>query len=351
MQQIQQALDTLMSNRNTGYLIALVVLVFFLSLSRAVTTLLLRISDRIAEKSGHPFGSALTDAVRKPLRLLIDVAGVYAALTFLPALAARPLIWPALLRLFRSLVIILVAWGFIRLESPDRLSIFLSLSKKFDPESNGVFFSFLSKALRFVTFALAVLIVAQEWNFSISGLLAGLGLGGLAFALAAKDMLSNIFAGIVILLDRPFKIGDWIQTGAVEGSVEDINFRSVKIRSAGQALVTVPNSSVVDSPITNYSRIGKRRVSFTIGVPAHTSADRLRACTEKISAVLATDPDIEDGSSVAAVEGISGGAIRLMILYYTVTADYNDFLKVREKVYYRLMEILTEAGIELSSAV
>lgn len=85
--------------------------------------------------------------------------------------------------------------------------------------------------------------IAQEWNYSISGLLAGLGLGGLAFALAAQDMLSNLFGGLVIFLDRPFGIGDWIQTGDTEGTVEDINFRSVKIRTFSQAVVTVPNSS------------------------------------------------------------------------------------------------------------
>ena len=99
--------------------------------------------------------------------------------------------------------------------------------------------------------------VAQEWDYRIDGFIAGLGLGGLAFSLAAKDTLSNVFGGLVVILDKPFSIGDWIKTPSVEGTVEDISFRSTKVRTFAQALVTVPNATLANEPVTNWTRMGK----------------------------------------------------------------------------------------------
>src|SRR5699024_1747974 len=106
--------------------------------------------------------------------------------------------------------------------------------------------------------AIGISIIAQEFNYNIGGVVAGLGLGGLAFALAAQDALANLFGGFVIITERPFSIEDWIQTPSVEGVVEDITFRSTKIRTFDQALVTVSNSTFDEEGITNCSRKSKR---------------------------------------------------------------------------------------------
>ena len=107
------------------------------------------------------------------------------------------------------------------------------LTKRLDLDRSIL--DFLAKLFRVLIVALAVIIIAQEWDYDVNGFLAGLGLGGLAIALAAKDAAANIFGGIVIVLDKPFSVGDWIHTPTVEGTVEEISFRSTKIRTFAQA--------------------------------------------------------------------------------------------------------------------
>src|SRR5699024_6731493 len=122
--------------------------------------------------------------------------------------------------------------------------------------------SFLSRALQFIIIAMAISIVLQEFDYHIGGLITGLGIGGLAISLAAKDALANLFGGVVIVTEKPFTINDWIMTPSVEGTVEDISFRSTKVRTFDQALVVVPNATLANEAITNWSKMGKRRISL-----------------------------------------------------------------------------------------
>ncbi|MFA1822484.1 mechanosensitive ion channel family protein [Virgibacillus oceani] len=119
-----------------------------------------------------------------------------------------------------------------------------------------------SRTLRIVIIAISFSIIAQEFGYDVNGFVAGLGIGGLAFALAAKDALANMFGGIIIITKKPFTIGDWVLTPSVEGTVEDISFRSTKVRTFAQALVTVPNATLSNEPITNWSKMGKRQITF-----------------------------------------------------------------------------------------
>ena len=123
----------------------------------------------------------------------------------------------------------------------------------------------LSKALRFVIIAIAITVILQEFDYEVSGFVAGLGLGGLAISLAAKEALANMLGGIVIITEKPFVIGDWIFTPSIEGTVVEITFRSTKVRTFADALVTMPNDTLVNEPITNWSRMEKRRHTFNLG--------------------------------------------------------------------------------------
>lgn len=308
---------------------------------------LFRPLKKLGEKTGSKWPEELQFGFEKPLRILWISFGIMAAYRACPVLYGGGVGWAVLLRCFRSLLILLVAWGLYRMADSDRLMT-VFLVKKFDLQIDAILFPFLSKAIRFAIGALALLIVAQEWNYSISGLLAGLGLGGLAFALAAKDMLANVFGGLVILLDKPFAMGDWIQAGDSEGTVEDMNFRSVKVRTFTQAIVTIPNTLLANEPVTNYSRMGKRKVTFRVGVRRDTEPERMKACTDGIRESLLANEGIEQDSVDVALDGIGENSLDLMISYYTRSADWKEYLKVRESAYYSVLEILKNQGAELA---
>ncbi len=163
--------------------------------------------------------------------------------------------------------------------------------------------------------------------------------------LRRKTCLQTCSAVLVILLDRPFTIGDWIKTGGVEGTVEDLNFRSIKIRTMEQTVVTVPNSLVASAPVENYSRMGKRRVDFTLTAAFDSKPERIQSCAGRIRELLAGSDDVESGSFSAALSGIGGNGPSLSVYYHTKTADYGEYLRVREKIYYEILQILQEEDV------
>ncbi|MFU0832372.1 MAG: Mechanosensitive ion channel family protein [Oscillospiraceae bacterium] len=332
----------------SGFVLPLAVFLLFYLLRGTVVSLLFKFAHRLDNfNKKSEWSGELEQSFQKPLRILITAAGVYAALRISAMVPHSGSAWLVTVKCFRSLFILLMAWGFGNLCGSRKLTGSVLL-KKLDINTDGVLFPFLSKTLRFLILCLAILIVAQEWDYSISGLLAGLGLGGLAFALAAQDMLSNLFGGLVIFLDRPFVIGDWIQTDSTEGTVEDINFRSVKVRTFSQAVVTIPNSKLVDRPVTNFSRMGKRRVTFTIGLKYGTTEHQIRSCKNRIRQMLLENENVDPETIIVVFNSIGESSLDLMLYFFTKTTNWQKYLEVREDIYYNILRIIEEEHAEIA---
>ena len=137
---------------------------------------------------------------------------------------------------------------------------------RFDLGAGDTVIRFLERIYKAVILLFAGVLVVTEIGYNVNSLIAGLGLGGLTFALAAQDSASNFFGGLVIIFEKPFELGDWISTASLEGSVEDITFRSTKIRTLANALTVVPNSKLCGEPITNWTRMKMRLAQFTLGL-------------------------------------------------------------------------------------
>ena len=328
-------------------LVALVVIILFFVLSGLLPRQFLKISKKLCQKTGHDAVCVITAAFEKPMRIFIILLGFLIALRMIPQVYFDFFGEALIMKMFRSGIIILITWGLFNLEDTTKI-VAAFLVKRLDQQSNGVLLTFVSKILRFITIAIALLIVAQEWNFSISGLLAGLGLGGLAFALAAKDMLANIFGGVVIFIDKPLTIGDWIKVEDIEGTVEDINFRSVKVRTFTQAIVTIPNSVISNQPITNYSRMGKRRINFNVGLSFHTEIDKIKVCVKKIREKIELNENVFSDSAVVAFDSIGDSCFNMMVYCYTKTTVWQEYMDVKEEIYYDILEVLKEDKVELA---
>lgn len=231
------------------------------------------------------------------------------------------------LKVFRSCIVVLVAWVlYIMIES----LVAEDLKARFG--ANNILVPFVCKATRFVILVLALMIVAVEWGYDVNGLITGLGLGGLAFALAAKDALSNIFGGIVIILDKPFTIGEWISTPSVGGTVEDITFWSTKIRTFAQALVTVPNATLANEPITNWSRMGKRRITFHLGVTYSTPRRKLEKCVKAIRQMLEGHPEVHKETIFVYFERFGESSLDIFLYFFTKTTKWQEYLSLREDI-------------------
>ena len=156
--------------------------------------------------------------------------------------------------------------------------------KKVSPVLTGLF----RKSLKVVIIIIEIFMIIKEWGFDVTGLITGLGIGGLAISLAAKDAASNFLGSVTIMADKNYDIGDWIQTDSVEGFVEEIGFRSTKIRTFSNALTIVPNSILSNEPVTNWTKMGKRRVSFNLNIPINTPSEKINDLLNRIRDLLRT---------------------------------------------------------------
>jgi len=329
-------------------LIPTAVFFLFFTVSVPLLRLVFGLLQKGARRSGKSWNEKLEYGFRKPLRLVLAATGLFVALSVCPFVWGNAAARNVIIRCFRSFLVIAATWGFCRMAGCVELNK-SAFAKKLDLQIDQTLMPVVSGVMRFLLIALAVLIVAQEWDFSISGLLAGLGLGGLAFALAAKDMLANLFGGLVILLDHPFSIGDWIRAGDVEGTVENISFRSLKVRTFDRAVVTVPNSMVAGAPIYNYSRMGgKRRIEFPLTLEYGYPPERLEACAAQIRALLKRDGTVESGSAIVALDSLGDSGPVYKVICCTNQTDYGDFLLERGRLYGEILRILEKEKINLA---
>ena len=321
---------------------AIFVFLFFLFLRRVFTRYIFKLILKFVRKSSPHIDTSYLLAFDAPLRTLFIFLGIYFAFTILPLTPYHNFL---LLKFLRAALISLVTWGAYNLTA----SILCEeLAKKIGFKVDRILIPFLNKIVKFIIIALAVSIIAQEWGFEISGLIAGLGLGGLAVALAAKDALANIFGGVVIITDKPFTIGDWIATPSVEGTVEDITFRSTRIRGFAHALITVPNARLADEPITNWTRMGKRRISFHLGVTYSTPVTKLKKCVRLIRELLENHPGVHKETIFVRFDNFNDSSLDIFIYFFTITTNWGEFLEVKEEINFTIMEILESEGVTVA---
>jgi len=293
------------------------------------------------------FNTNILTAFEHPLQFLITVLGFYFALRNLasimsPTMAAGYEL--TLNRLLRTFIVVFFAWGFYNLSSASSV-IFEKLQSRLDLRFDKIIISILSNTLRILILALTLIVILQEWDYNVNGFLTGLGLGGLAIALAAQDTAANLIGGIAIIVDKPFSIGDWIKTGYGEGTVEDINLRSTRIRTFDQALITIPNSSLAKDAIINYSKMGKRRINFTLKIKDSTPKEKLQAIVAAIKQLLENHPEVHPETILVYFENFEDGYYGIMIYFFTITTVWSEYLAVREEINYKIMDILEKHGV------
>lgn len=323
--------------------IAIGIFVVFLILRKLFTTYLFKFIIRFVKNKNHLITTIL-ESFEKPMRWIFVIIGLQLAFPYLPfdLLTAE-----TEHRIIRSLFIALAAWGGYSLAGSTSL-FFATFSKNFDFQVDRIVIPFIEKAVRIIIVVLAVSVIAEEWGFNVNGFVAGLGLGGLAFALAAKDTISNLFGGIVIITEKPFTIGDWIKTPSVEGTVEDITFRSTKIRTFAQAVVTVPNATLSNEPVINWSKMGKRQVAFHIGVSYSTKRAHLESVVYRIKQMLIDDRDIHNETILVNFDRFNESSFDVYLYFFTNTTAFAEYLKVKEQVNFKILEVLEEEGVSLA---
>ncbi len=285
--------------------------------------------------------------LKKPLEVLVLLISLYFAFDCLHF----PTEWNVvtiehfglrliLARLFQIFVIVAITWVILRLVDFFGVA-FMYKAQKTESKIDDQLIPFAKDAVKLIISIFSFFfILGTVFHLNIASLIAGLGIGGLAVALAAKESLENLFGSFTIFLDKPFVVGDLIKVGNIEGNVEKIGFRSTRIRTAEKSYVTVPNKKMVDSELDNLSLRLQRRVKFNLGLTYETKATQFKNIILDIQTHLENHESILKGETQVTLHDFDSSAINIMICYFIDTMDYNFYLNIREEINYKIMEIV-----------
>ncbi|MDB2405543.1 mechanosensitive ion channel family protein, partial [Arcobacteraceae bacterium] len=244
-------------------------------------------------------------------------------------------------QILRSGFILVIFWIIINVLEHISQSIH-HITNRFGDKINPDVANFIIKSIRFFIIIIGFVAVLQEWGYNVSGFLASLGLVGMAFALAAKDTASNLFGSLVIFTDKPFKVGDWIKTPNVEGTIETVGIRSTRVRTFAQALVSVPNGVLANSAILNWSEMGKRRIKMDLGLTYDTSGQTIENIIQDIKEMLKNHDEIHQATIHIYFSSFGSSSLNIFCYYFTKTTNWGEFMRVREDTYLQIMKIVEQ---------
>ncbi|WP_231510799.1 mechanosensitive ion channel family protein [Bacillus sp. UNC438CL73TsuS30] len=328
--------------KNVG--ISIGILLLFILFRNLFTKYVFQLILKLAKKTPTDFITQICLSFERPLGWFFIIFGLYLAMDYFPYIDQHNTFF---LKFLRSMVIVLITWGLFNLSSPTS-GILISVNEKINNKIDLILIPFISRAIRVIMIAISLSIIGQEFDYDVNGLVAGLGLGGLAFALAAKEAVGNLIGGIVIVTEKPFSIGDWILTPSVEGIVEDINFRSTKIRTFSQALVTVPNATLANEAITNWSRMGKRRISFDLGLNYRTTKEQIQRVVHRIELMLNNHEEIHPETVMVAFDHYNESSLDVLVYFFTNSTVWAEHVKIKHEINLEIMGILEEEGVEIA---
>ena len=278
-----------------------------------------------------------------PVQRMCTVVGIYLAASSLPW--AIPGVRKLFLMAFQLVMTLLVCEG---LYAASELADLVLASCSPEIRSNKTLLSLLNTTYKVLVIAVGVAAGAQEVGFPIGSIVAGAGLIGLTISLAAQETASNIFSGIVILVDKPFAVGDWILVGDVEGEVIDINFRSIKIRSLDKTVSVITNSKVCSSIIVNCAMRSTRPYKFTLGVTYNTSRAKLEQLMADLTAMLEASPSVEKGSALVRLTSFGDSSINLLVSAYLLTNQAGTFLQMQNDLNLNVMDVMQKNNVDFA---
>ncbi len=217
-------------------------------------------------------------------------------------------------------------------------------------ESNSPLLRFIPiimKIIKVVLVFIAITGILQTQGYSMSSIIAGFGIGGLAVGMAAKDTLADIFGSLSILSDKVYRIGDYVKVNGIEGYVEDISIRSTKIRDLDNFLNTIPNNVAANAIVTNVSQARKRLLKITFGVTYSTSDDSIEKAKQLLNEIGQNHKDIHNDFTIA-IHDLGESSINIRFMGYVKTGSYFKFLKVRGEFIAEVVKAFRANGIDFA---
>jgi MscS family membrane protein len=304
-------------------LIALIIFSFFLFLRGVFSKFVVKKLENYVLKSSNSFDSSLVYSMEGPAKFFPVVLGFFVSTSYLTVDSG------IVETINRSLITILIFWTFHQIVGP--LSVVI---KSAGGLLSRDLINWIIKAIKVLILILGFAAVLDLWGIKIGPIIAGLGLFGVAVALGAQDLFKNLISGILVLVERRFQVGDWIFVdGIIEGTVENIGFRSTVVRRFDKSLATIPNFQFAEKAVINNSLITNRRISWVIGLEYRTTSDQLTNIKGQIENFIKTNKNFSTSPETilsVKIEQFAASSIDIRLICFTKTPNFLEWMNVKD---------------------
>ena len=300
---------------------------------------------KLTQKTKSKWDDTLADKTHKPVAMLLAIGVWFLAIGILNFKNEQVRqILEGFLYILLSLTLIRLAYQIINVLQEYLLQRAESTETKLDNQ----LVSLLTTTLKAFAIVFGVLLCFQNLGFNVVSLMAGLGLGGLAIAMAAKDTLANLFGSIMIMLDKPFKVGDWIIMGKAEGTVENIGFRSTRIRTFYNSVISVPNMEIATGNVDNMGRRQYRRVREYLSLTYNTPPEKIEQFIEGIKKLIEENPDTRKDYYHVVLNKFSSSSLDILIYFFFEVPDWTQELKQRQAIFLDILKLAKRVGVNFA---
>lgn len=324
--------------------LGILVLILAGILIKSLAQVLFMVVERFTHRSQTDWDDRVAESLKRPFGLVVASGFWYASIHFLSLNDKAAVFLTAITQIIFTVAVIWAIYGL----SEVLMDFITQLFKKTEFPLDDQLIRLSNRALKIFIIFFGVLIVIQNLGFNVMSVFAGLGLGGLAFALAAKDTCANLFGSIMILIDRPFSVGDWIVVNNIEGTVEDIGFRSTRIRTFYKSVAAIPNSIIANANIDNLGRRSYRRIKTTLGLTYDTPPEKIEAFVEGLKRIIQANRYTRKDDFHVVFSGYGASSLDVLIYCFLDVPDWSTELVERQNLYLEVLRLAHELEVDFA---
>ena len=329
------------------YIAAFLALLIGLVLKRIILNYIQKKITAYVQKTDAEWDDQLFEAIIKPVNAFVMIGAVHVA-SFLLVFNLTKFPTELIGKSYSVFLGLSIIWLVYRLV--DVAAHYIDeLVAKADEGLRGQFTPLIRRALRILVVIVGSLTILATIGINITGLFACLGIVGLAVSMGSQDSVANLVGTVNILIDRPYKVGDWITVGStIDGDVEEIGFRSTKIRMFDKTLMSVPNAKLAGETIKNWSRMPKRRIKMTLGLSYDTSANQMKEALKEIEKILEEDEGVDQDYKLVQFTDYGASSLDVFLYYFSKSTVWKEYLDTRERVNLKIMDKIENMGLEFA---
>lgn len=322
--------------------IALLILLGSFILAKMIYWIFGNIIKKVTAKTKTKIDDVIVDTLRGPVILGLTIFGLWYGI--------RQLAFPEgidewITNVYHVMVAITITWLIARLVDAVIKEFLIPLTEKSESTMDDQIIPVVRKGLRAVIWILGIIVALNNAGYNVGALLAGLGIGGLALAMAAKDTVSNIFGGITIFTDKPFKVNDRIKIGGFDGTITEVGIRSTRLKTFEGRIVTIPNSKFTDGMVENVSVEPWRKVTLNLRLVYDTPVAKMEKAMELLKEIAASNTALEE-NTVIGFNKFGDFALGILFIYYIKSGE--DIIGTQSAINLKIMRKFEEHGLEMA---